>query len=113
MGFPVFSVAVGHGLTSSMNRAWKYFTSFDALQALFIMNNDILVAPGAFKKLHRCLMRQPPGGAWERPPCLCSGLFVRLQWLHCLPWQGGGGGGEGGGGASAGCGYLSVGLQGC
>ena len=67
MGFPVFSVPHGHGLTSSMNRAWKYFASFDVLQTLFLMNNDIQVAPGAFKKLHRCSMNQPgPGTANQR-----------------------------------------------
>ena len=68
MGFPVFSVPHGHGLTSSMNRAWKYFTSFDPLQALFLMNNDIQVAPGAFNKLYRCLMSQPGPGACAHAP---------------------------------------------
>jgi hypothetical protein len=103
MGFPVFTVPTSYGLTSSMNRAWKYFTSFDALQSLFIMNNDIQVAPTAFSKLHRCLMKQPVAGAvargdmggggwalllhvgrardgpaWLWAPCVCGGRGSRV-----------------------------------
>lgn len=82
MGFPVFSVPTGYGLTSSMNRAWKYFTSFDALQSLFIMNNDIQVAPRAFTKLHRCLMKQPVAGVLG-PMSNTDGVGIGLGQQDC------------------------------
>jgi glycosyltransferase involved in cell wall biosynthesis len=56
LGFPVFTTARMTGNTMNMNRAWKYFTSYEGLQSLFIMNNDISVAAGTFVKLHRCEM---------------------------------------------------------
>ncbi len=70
MGFPVFSVPSSYGLTSGFNRAWKYFTSFPKLQAMFLLNNDVTVPKDAFSRLHRCMMNmETPGAVVTIPRC--------------------------------------------
>ena len=51
-----------HRNTANWNRAWQYFASYAGLQALFIVNNDIMVSDGTFSKLHRCAMHLPVPG---------------------------------------------------
>jgi hypothetical protein len=65
----------------NMNRAWKYFTSYEGLQSLFIMNNDISVAAGTFVKLHRCQLTAPVGQAGVAAPVSdLSGVGAGLKY---------------------------------
>ena len=94
MGFPVMTTGRMTGNTANMNRAWKYFSSYPGLQSVFIMNNDIQVAPGTFTKLNRCAMAAPyPGNlmssvtaSWaclsdsDYDTLLCCDVCVMLQW---------------------------------
>lgn len=65
MGIPVFSSVRMVGNTGNMLKAWKYFTSYEGLQSLVILNNDITVVPGSFKKLHRCTMKAEYPGSFS------------------------------------------------
>ncbi len=62
MGVPVLTTGRMTGLTGSMLRAWKYFTSYEGLQTLVIMNNDVMIVPGTFERLHRCSEMAPVPG---------------------------------------------------
>jgi GT2 family glycosyltransferase len=79
LGFPMFTTARMTGNTMNMNRAWKYFTSYEGLQSLFIMNNDISVAAGTFVKLHRCQLEAPVSGK-----CLFRRVSGVVCNVHCL-----------------------------
>ncbi len=54
LGIPVLSTGRMTGNTMNFVRAWKYFTSYDGLQFLVVLNNDITVTPGTFTKMYNC-----------------------------------------------------------
>jgi hypothetical protein len=67
------------GNTGNMLKAWRYFTSYDHLQTLVILNNDVTVVPGTFIKLHRCAQKTKASGV--------IGPMSNLNGVGAMHWQ--------------------------
>ncbi len=72
------------GLSGSMLRSWKYFTSYEGLQSLFIINNDVTITPGSFLKLHNCAMSEPHTGTVAPVLLLFTGHLIVLYFQYSV-----------------------------